>query len=253
MIFKGFKAKGAKNKWNVASVWLQSVAQAKKRIKGFTLVELLIASLILGILITTAASVYSNVYKAVRNIRGANIVYEEARFIIERIAKEVRNGTIDYEEYYNQAANFFGQDQKNTTYGKNYCQYSQKFYTAGLDGQYGTYDDQSTGKLREGEPNPIENPIQKSLFIINGAGNKRTYIRRIEAEVDGEIMGKIGFLKLKGKDCGVDRLCVEDEDIEGNDCEIDAGEKDGLVDTWACEEGYNCTSKEITSGLLGSL
>ena len=57
----------------------------------------MVATLILGVLVTAMANIYANVYNSIRNIRAANTVYEEARFTMERMFREIRNGTIDYE------------------------------------------------------------------------------------------------------------------------------------------------------------
>ncbi len=214
----------------------------KSRNDGFTIIELLMATIILSILVVSAAGIYTNFYNSVRNLKAANIVYEEARFTMERIVKEVRGGTIDYEEYYNQKTNFRGIGI-NETYGKNYCQYSRQFYNAGPDKQYGTFDDASIGRRREGVPPPIEDKIQDKLYLINGSGTKRTYIRRIEMDDGfGNIIGKIAMLKLIGKDCGLDQIC--NNGIPG-ECPRDTGEGDGLIDTWVCEKGFGCKGEVI--------
>ena len=78
------------------------VKKEKCNALGFTIAELLISVSILALIITFASTVYINFYGSIQNLKAANLVYEEARFVMERIAKEIRNGTIDYEEYYNQ-------------------------------------------------------------------------------------------------------------------------------------------------------
>ncbi|MBN2096153.1 prepilin-type N-terminal cleavage/methylation domain-containing protein [Candidatus Peregrinibacteria bacterium] len=213
--------------------------------KGFTIAELLVSTFILGVLIATATGIYTNFFNSYRNIKAANIVYEEARFVMERIVKEVRNGSVDYEEYYNQAANFFGTGI-NETYGQNYCQYSRQFYSAGPDGKYGTYDDESTGIRNEDTPAPLESPIQEKLYLIDPTGTHRTYLRRIETTDElGNTIGKIALLKLVGKDYGIDHLSDGENSLR---CGRDQGEKDGLVDTWVCDEGFECD--RITPGDL---
>ncbi len=212
----------------------------KSNRKGFTIAELLIATMILAILITTAAGIFANLFNAIRNLRAANLVYEEARFTMERIVKEIRNGTLDYEEYYNQAANFKGTGV-NRTYGQNYCQYSRQFYSPGPDGQFGTFDDESIGLRNEDAAIPIESPIQEKLYLININGTKRTYIQRAKTtDSFGEPIGKVAILKLVGRDYGMDHL----GDENSQQCPRDTGEKDGLIDTWMCEEGFTC--EEVT-------
>jgi len=234
---------------------------SKKR--GFTLAELMISITILGILIATAAAVYGNFFASVRNIKAANTVYDEARFLVERIVKEVRNGTIDYEEYYNQnlRKDMLGDSYelvRNETYAQDYCQYSLKFYTPGKDEEIGTADDESTGELAEGALPAIgkldedgtayiPDPIQNNLYLININGNQRTYIKRIVKEINGVQIGKAGILRLVGKDYGIDHINAFDPVSTG--CVPDAGENDGRIDTWLCDEGFTCEPITTTSGL----
>lgn len=190
--------------------------------KAFTLVELLIATTILAVLIATSFAVYTGFFNSFRNIKAANLVYEEARFTMERIVKEIRKGTVDYEEYYNQVGG--------GGYGQNYCNYSRQFYTPGLDGQFGTYDDVSTGK--RGSIAPIKNTIQNELYLIEVSGKNRTYIKLNKKDN----LGKIAMLKLTGRDYGVDHIKSEGE------CKRDNGEGDDLIDTWLCDKGFKCKS-----------
>jgi len=210
---------------------------------GFTIAELLVSTMIMAVLITTGSAVYVSFYGSIRNMRAANLVYEEARFTMERIVKEIRNGTIDYEEYYNQAANFYGVTT-NDTYGQNYCQYSRQFYSPGPDGEYGTFDDESTGKRKEGAAIPIENKIQDNLYLINATGTKRTYLQlaQVPDPFDAtKTLGKVAMLKLVGKDYGIDGV-----PYNTTDCSQDPGERDGLIDTWYCDQGFKCFPTFVT-------
>ncbi len=205
--------------------------------KGFTIAELMIATTVLALLITFAGAIYNNFFGTVRNLKAANQVYDESRFSMDRISKEIRNGTIDYEEYYNQKTNFYGYGV-NKTYGQNYCQYSRQFYSLGPDGIPGTLDDENTGVRNPDAAPPlgrldtvtgeyVPDPIQNQLFLIDINGRNRTYIKRI-VKTDGT--GRIGILKLVGEDWGIDH----------NPNNADEGQNDGLIDTWICAEGFNC-------------
>ncbi len=222
--------------------------RALNRKGGFTIAELLVATVILAIIITTAIVVYANFFNSIRNIKAANLVYEEARFTMERIVKEIRNGSIDYEEYYNQTANFPLGIGLNKTYGQNYCEYSRQFYSPGPDGQYGTFDDESTGERNENAPIPIDTPIQEKLYLIDSIGTHRTYIQRIQTTDDSNppnAIGKIAILKLDGKDYGLNKV-----DGGPAGCSRDQGEGDGLIDTWFCAKGFDC-DKVTPPGDLG--
>lgn len=56
-----------------------------------------------------------------------NAIYEDARFMMERISREIRNNAINFEEYYNK--NLPGDNQYGETYG---C-YAAQFYNPGND------------------------------------------------------------------------------------------------------------------------
>lgn len=211
---------------------------------GFTIIELLMATMILAILVLTAGGIYLNFYQSFQSVKASHLVYGEARFVMERLVKEVRKGTIDYEEYYNQA-HFFkgGAMTANQTYGQNYCRYSQEFYDFGPDGQPDTFDDIPTGK-RKSLVAPLSSSVQNKLFLIQNDGTRRTYVRRVN---DGGV-GKVALLHLAGKDWGLDKIdSTRSDQLMG--CEKDIGEGDGLIDTWICEKGFNCkVSQPVLSG-----
>ncbi len=202
----------------------------KNHTAGFTLVELMVAITILALIMAFAAATYTNYFNASRNVRAANLVYEEARFATERIAKEIRVNTVDYEEYFNQSKNDTGGGT--APYAKNYCEYSQVFYDPGIDEIYGTSDDVSRGENQSGPA--ISGEKQNALFLISEQGDRRTYVKRMER--DG--VGRIGLLKLAGKDYGIDHA------PSGADCPPDVGEHDGRIDTWVCEAGFDCAPED---------
>ena len=237
----------------------------------------MISITILALLITFASSIYINFFGSVRNLKAANLVYEEARFTMERITKEIRNGTIDYEEYYNQnlVKELHGASYeyiRNDTYSRSdtYCQYSRQFYGLGPDGEFDTLDDESTGvraevdaiteeasppaigRLNEAGTEYIPDPIQSDLYLININGDRRSYIKRIErVDSGGTTVGKVGLVKLIGEDYGIDRVNSLDPDLDPSTpdtCSSDPGENDGRIDTWICEEGYTCPDIEINVG-----
>jgi prepilin-type N-terminal cleavage/methylation domain-containing protein len=218
--------------------------------KGFTLAELIIVMGLVGILFTTAIGVYSAFFGSLRNVRAANHIYEETNNVMERIMKEIRLNTIDYDEYFNK----FVADScypKNEIYGQSTCKYNEQFYSTGKDGVFGTDDDISLGKNREADvslgalgpdgilltcsPGQYTNsnitpPVHKraidlstqdQLILINGDGTQKTIIKRIGDQ--------IGILELIGKDTDFD----------------------GHMDDWECKTGYNCPAK-TTEGADGT-
>ena len=222
-------------------------SKAKRTIAGFTIIELMVALTVLTLLSLGAARVYLNYTGTARDLKAANLVYEEARYLMERLVREVRQNGIDYEEYFNQ--NVLG-----GVLSGNYCLYDQDFYSVGFDGQIGTRDDESLG-LRNpdnGNTAPLAGQLEQDLYLINISGNRRTYLTRYDREVDGEIIGKIGMLKLVGEDYGADGINAADPMGDGApdlNCTPDAGENDGLVDSWRCANDFNCASQELINGL----
>lgn len=72
-------------------------------ISGLTLIELIIATSILLLVFTIVSSSVANFTSSKRRILLSSEVYNETRFLLERIVKEVRNGTIDYQGYWKES------------------------------------------------------------------------------------------------------------------------------------------------------
>lgn len=100
-----------------------------QRKKGFTLVEVIIASSIFTIVSLIGVTVFVNVTRIQKRISLENAMYEDGRFMMERLAREIRENTVDYEEYYNMLV------EKTATpglhYGEEYGCYSTRFYNPG--------------------------------------------------------------------------------------------------------------------------
>jgi len=76
------------------------VKNIKNNFSGMTLVELMIASIILTAVLTIVMSAYANFTSAKRKILLSSEIYNETRFLVERIVREIHNGTIDYQGYW---------------------------------------------------------------------------------------------------------------------------------------------------------
>jgi len=97
-----------------------------KNKKGFTLLEALIASTIFALVAVMGATIFLNISRSERQTSLTNAIYEDARIIIEKISKEIRNGTIDYEEYYSVEV------LDATYYGINRGVYGSRFFDPGM-------------------------------------------------------------------------------------------------------------------------
>lgn len=115
------------------------------RRKGFTLPEVLVAVSIFAIVSTVVASLYVQSFRESKRSSFQNQVYEDARFVLRRIADEIQQGgTIDYDEYYNQNVVIpTGVAPPNSTpfglanYGQNYGRYFSSFFNPGSDRKLG--------------------------------------------------------------------------------------------------------------------
>jgi len=68
----------------------------KLRINGFTLIEAVVATAVFAFVVSSIIGVYLSVLQLDRKTRAQVAVSQNARFIMEFLAKEVRNGNIDY-------------------------------------------------------------------------------------------------------------------------------------------------------------
>lgn len=148
---------------------------------AFTLAEVLIAASIFTIVSLIGVNVFINVIRIQRRVSLENAIYEDARVMMERIAREVRENTVDYEEYYNKASDFdisfsalpglnlYGIDQN--PYGNRYGCYSKRFYNPGTDGpeqgKFGAYCNNGTS-TPESSPGCI---VNKTTLDINTGQN----------------------------------------------------------------------------------
>ncbi|HMR01041.1 MAG TPA: prepilin-type N-terminal cleavage/methylation domain-containing protein, partial [Candidatus Gracilibacteria bacterium] len=101
----------------------------KKHKKGFTLAEVVIASSVFVVVSLIGVTVFVDVMRIQRRVTLENAIYEDARFMMERISREIRYNTVDYEEYYRDAL-----DQGSVSdilHGEHFGCYAQRFYNPG--------------------------------------------------------------------------------------------------------------------------
>jgi len=231
------------------------------RPKGFTIIELSVALVILTMISIFAGRIYLNYTNASRDLKAASLVYEEARFLMEKLVREVRQNGIDYEQYFNQNVMI----PLNTAgdYSDNYCAYSSFFYDSGPDGDPVTLDDNESRGTRNPErllditnasiDPAAARPIEKELYLINMGGQKRTVLTRVEKDVNGDTIGKIATLKMDGFDYGTDHINGRDSynglSLTDPNCTPDERENDGLMDTWHCAADFPCKHNQTIASL----
>ncbi len=172
---------------------------SRTQCEGFTLVEVLIAATIFTIVSLIAITVFVNVIRIQRRVQLENAIYEDARVMMERIAREIRQNTVDYEEYYNKAmaqdVGFVSLPGLNNTnpYGNRYGCYAQRFYNPGSDNAFGAQC--SDGNTPATEPGCI---IDKTSLDINtgqnpyaGTGQANTDVSDANAFCDLNFAGSV--------------------------------------------------------------
>jgi len=223
--------------------------------KGFTLVETLVSVGVFTVIMGLVATVMFNTFAHDRKTRVSRMLYEETRVVLERMVKEVRKGTIDFEEYYSWhrcAGSCADVPADDTDYGKNYGYYALQFYrdaSAGVtqappDPAELSRQDENIGinisplepALGDGRahvrcddvnlpsyPGTTDGYEQCELYIISMDGTEKTIFR---VEQDGTEY-RLSMLKLQGHDYGIDHVAA----ISGGD----PTENDGQMDTWLAD------------------
>jgi prepilin-type N-terminal cleavage/methylation domain-containing protein len=104
--------------------------------KGFTLIEILIASSLFVIVISLSTAILFDIIKVEKRSEILNAVYDDSRVVMEQLANLIHNNAIDYDEYY--SINYIQKEKlKFTTdpfpaYGLYNGVYSSRFYDPGL-------------------------------------------------------------------------------------------------------------------------
>ncbi len=98
--------------------------------RGFTLVEIMVAVGLFAFIGTLSLNIFMNVTRIQARLNLENNIYEDARFMMERISRSIRNNAVDYEEYFNKSTNSAHQ------YGEFYGCYAAQFYNPGIGKSY---------------------------------------------------------------------------------------------------------------------
>ncbi len=114
--------------------------------KGFSLLELLVAITIFGVVSTVTTNAYITSFKAEQRSQLQNSVMLDAKYIMDLITTQIESGKVDFEEYFNQCV-IHGTcpkveiedegdlpdeaDQLTKVYGINYGLYNWQFYYSG--------------------------------------------------------------------------------------------------------------------------
>jgi prepilin-type N-terminal cleavage/methylation domain-containing protein len=97
---------------------------SKSTKRGYTLVEVILASLIFTIVSVMGATIFVQVTRIQQRILLESAIYEDGRFMMERIGREIKQNAVDYEEYYNVLV-------EGGEIGQYYGCYATRFYDPG--------------------------------------------------------------------------------------------------------------------------
>jgi len=147
----------------------------KKTKKGFTLVELIIATGIFAVFLTSIVTVIVDIYRSSRRITLEYQIYQDLRIMVKQISTLLENNTLDYEEYYRDAV---GGDlfTKSTDGRYLYGDYGKLFYDFGMGGPGGLLGEGAYCQGWESDPTltPANNPncvIDKTTVDKNTGKN----------------------------------------------------------------------------------
>ncbi len=141
-----------------------------KNKSGFSLVEILVAISVFTVAAVTASSLLVGIVRADKRTALQMAVYEDARIIMSQLAYEIRNGLVDYEEYYSVCVVQnptscggdvpFGQSETaDVWFGINYGVYGSRFFNPGQS---------------QNAPSPAENPLDLGLECSMGLADGYT-------------------------------------------------------------------------------
>lgn len=233
--------------------------------RGFTLVELLIATAIFSVFLVAIVTLTINMYRDSKRIELEEQMYQDMRAMMRQITVLVEGNAIDYEEYFRAASgdSEFAGEGSNYDYGD----YAKEFYDFGSDGVEGALCndgitpvendpgctvDKSTIDLNVGQ-NPVDDLAenanafcgvfaacpgsldalheQTELYLINANGTRKT------------ILALEGVSRDPGSGAVVENvmstLWLNGSDSDGDD----------ITDTWAVANEFSGTMADMVADL----
>lgn len=200
----------------------------RKNIKGYTLVEVIVAIGIFSLMLTITSIVTVNFYNTQKKERIRNLLIEESQFLMNRVANTIRNNTISYSAYYsNNKEELTG----TIVYGDEPKEYEERFFylptceegevhgdntgpdgiecdredpNAFNEGYFNTYADKERAPSIGDNDDPSESALQqitdanntagyeqRELYLVNSDGTERTILKRIGNGIDDNEDGNI--------------------------------------------------------------
>jgi len=240
-----------------------------KNLRGFSLVEVLVAVSIFSVVAVVSTSIFIEVSSMERKSAVQNIIFDDAQSIMRQITQEIQAGTIDYEEYY--SVKVAQRKEEQVYYGINYGAYSSRFYSPGssldtatpknpdnlgvecsyiegssLDNcevRYTLSSDRNTGKNPfDGSAEQVaaeqSNGADSNAFCDLGYGKCDEDLGPINQVEELYIIDSTGTKKtilarkvgLTSGDWVLGMVKMDGKDLDQN----------GVIDTFICKEEFNC-------------
>ncbi len=239
--------------------------------KGFTLVELLIATAIFSVFLVAIVTLTINMYRDSKRIELEEQMYQDMRAMMRQITVMVEGNAIDYEEYFRAQA---GDDEfAGAGAAYDYGDYAKEFFDFGSGGpgpknegilcndgdpvesDPGCIVDKETIDLNVGQ-NPVNglpedanafcgafaacpgvlDPLheQDQLYLINANGTKKTILvlEQVERDPgDGPVIENV-----------MSTLWLNGADTDGND----------ITDTWSVSDEFNGSMADMAADLTAA-
>lgn len=199
---------------------LKMLSKFRGDTRGFTLAETVVAMGIFVIAMGLIAGFALQAFSIDRKVQVSRETYEESRIMLNRIAKEIREGTVDYEEYWNMHRMSPG--AADTAYGRNYGEYAAKFFQgaparsgvsrnslntgSNQDGRVplGDANSGSYGRCQTGTDVPVAPDAtgyqQCELYLISADGQRKTIFRVQPRAGIAPVEYELAMLRLDGDD-----------------------------------------------------
>ncbi|MBI4994658.1 type II secretion system protein [Candidatus Peregrinibacteria bacterium] len=207
-----------------------------KNSAGFTLIELLISVGLFAIVVVIFSSLLIQSIRTSQEANTQNQIYEDARFLMQHIAKEIRSGMVDYDEYYSQ--NVVIPSNKGNgidNFGQNYGKYYSSFYNPGSDEKLGFECNDSSSNKQNCKPlsetkdkNTGQNPFEGKLGNEE-AGKENAFCGAISYKITKK-EGEIAELKTGKLPDGTD-LCPAETSAKTAQHELYLISSDGRTKT----------------------
>jgi prepilin-type N-terminal cleavage/methylation domain-containing protein len=191
-----------------------------RKTSGYTLIEIIVASAIFATVITVIGAIMVNFYQAQRKQRITSDLYEESRYLMERLVREARVNTLDFQEYWSHQDGAIGYGVRTTDYENRFwCYYDDNGVMKKLrnEGWFDTKADTDCLVSNDDvDAKAIDDNKQDELYLVSADGRTKTIIKRIPNGIDDDQNGIVddGGAEDTGKEwAAISKMVVGNDEI----------------------------------------